>query len=100
MKNCSCIVIKSRYFSFILFMSDFLFFFFFLAEDGIRGGRVTGVQACALPIFLGRGRRRGPAEADRAGRPGAARGGDVGRAVEIGRRRVGKECRSRWSRYQ
>src|SRR6266487_1398714 len=25
----------------------------FQAEDGIRGGRVTGVQTCALPIFLG-----------------------------------------------
>src|SRR6266487_4924173 len=28
-----------------------LFFFFFQAEDGIRDGRVTGVQTCALPIF-------------------------------------------------
>src|SRR6267154_235579 len=26
--------------------------FFFQAEDGIRGGRVTGVQTCALPICL------------------------------------------------
>src|SRR5690348_17630634 len=26
-------------------------FFFFQAEDGIRDGRVTGVQTCALPIF-------------------------------------------------
>src|SRR6267154_3984365 len=26
--------------------------FFFQAEDGIRGGRVTGVQTCALPISL------------------------------------------------
>src|SRR5690348_2961417 len=30
----------------------FLFFFFFQAEDGIRDGRVTGVQTCALPISL------------------------------------------------
>src|SRR6267143_6248843 len=29
-----------------------LFFFFFQAEDGIRDGTVTGVQTCALPIFL------------------------------------------------
>src|SRR5713226_10428055 len=29
----------------------FWFFFFFQAEDGIRDGRVTGVQTCALPIF-------------------------------------------------
>src|SRR5690348_18134617 len=28
-----------------------LFFFFFQAEDGIRDGRVTGVQTCALPIY-------------------------------------------------
>src|SRR6266508_3685208 len=27
-------------------------FFFFQAEDGIRDGHVTGVQTCALPIFL------------------------------------------------
>src|SRR5688500_20390003 len=26
-------------------------FFFFQAEDGIRGYKVTGVQTCALPIF-------------------------------------------------
>src|SRR4051794_41253137 len=30
-----------------------LLFFFFQAEDGIRDGRVTGVQTCALPIFAG-----------------------------------------------
>src|SRR4051794_25071372 len=29
---------------------SFCFFFFFQAEDGIRDGRVTGVQTCALPI--------------------------------------------------
>src|SRR6266487_6267801 len=29
----------------------FCFFFFFQAEDGIRDGRVTGVQTCALPIW-------------------------------------------------
>src|SRR5439155_16495923 len=29
-----------------------LFIFFFQAEDGIRDGHVTGVQTCALPIFL------------------------------------------------
>src|SRR5437764_13847057 len=27
--------------------------FFFQAEDGIRDTSVTGVQTCALPIFLG-----------------------------------------------
>src|SRR2546429_7179791 len=29
-----------------------LIFFFFQAEDGIRDVAVTGVQTCALPIFL------------------------------------------------
>src|SRR5690625_2116795 len=29
-----------------------MFIFFFQAEDGIRAGHVTGVQTCALPIFL------------------------------------------------
>src|SRR5438876_1716731 len=28
-----------------------MLFFFFQAEDGIRDGRVTGVQTCALPIW-------------------------------------------------
>src|SRR2546430_7960824 len=30
---------------------DFVSFFFFQAEDGIRDLTVTGVQTCALPIF-------------------------------------------------
>src|SRR5207249_8929572 len=29
-----------------------LFIFFFQAEDGIRDRNVTGVQTCALPIYL------------------------------------------------
>src|SRR2546429_1622623 len=29
-----------------------LVFFFFQAEDGIRDVAVTGVQTCALPIFM------------------------------------------------
>src|SRR6476661_4758770 len=29
-----------------------IFFFFFQAEDGIRYSSVTGVQTCALPIYL------------------------------------------------
>src|SRR2546430_10696127 len=32
-------------------MGDFVFFFFFQAEDGIRDLTVTGVQTCALPIY-------------------------------------------------
>src|SRR5690348_18420737 len=30
----------------------YFYFFFFQAEDGIRDGRVTGVQTCALPISM------------------------------------------------
>src|SRR5205823_561243 len=30
----------------------FTFYFFFQAEDGIRGKLVTGVQTCALPISV------------------------------------------------
>src|SRR5690348_12565576 len=37
-------------------MYFFFFFFFFQAEDGIRDGRVTGVQTCALPICSRAGR--------------------------------------------
>src|SRR5437660_2142206 len=81
-----------------------LFFFFFQAEDGIRDGHVTGVQTCALPIYLGlavavevAGRQiAGQADA----RPG--RGPHVGAVAARDRseeRRVGKECRSRWSPY-
>src|SRR5256885_10492619 len=29
-----------------------ILFFFFQAEDGIRDYKVTGVQTCALPIFV------------------------------------------------
>src|SRR5207253_5350268 len=35
---------------YLLFI-DFVVFFFFQAEDGIRDGHVTGVQTCALPIY-------------------------------------------------
>src|SRR5437016_6997803 len=31
-------------------VADFVVFFFFQAEDGIRDWSVTGVQTCALPI--------------------------------------------------
>src|SRR5438034_11065873 len=35
-----------------IFFCLFFFFFFFQAEDGIRDHCVTGVQTCALPIFV------------------------------------------------
>src|SRR5438046_8907283 len=67
----------------------FFFFFFFQAEDGIRDWSVTGVQTCALPISHVRRRDQaaGPCHSGRDRRPAA-------RSEE---RRVGKECRSRWS---
>src|SRR2546426_2761204 len=37
---------------FILVYYFCFFFFFFQAEDGIRDYKVTGVQTCALPIFV------------------------------------------------
>src|SRR2546430_4651929 len=95
-----------------------LFFFFFQAEDGIRYLTVTGVQTCALPICdrvraLQRGglrlECRGPgprarvrqrsAAAGRRGRRAAVGLGQVRPAARSEERRVGKECRSRWSPY-
>src|SRR2546430_8026117 len=97
-----------------------MFFFFFQAEDGIRDLTVTGVQTCALPIssLIGhpadwRSARSGSLRSAPANRTLVAR---VGSAVQLHRvalprldlmrsllrseeRRVGKECRSRWSPY-
>src|SRR6266542_6805284 len=67
-------------------------FFFFQAEGGIRAATVTGVQACASSD-LRPSRRVG----DRPCRPAFAGGTAFGRRSE--ERRVGKECRSRWSPY-
>src|SRR2546425_9378199 len=75
-------------------------FFFFQAEDGIRDKLVTGVQTCALPISGGRARpapgRTPPGSSSRPETSRRSRGGPRGRSEE---RRVGKECRSRWSPY-
>src|SRR4051794_41814277 len=75
----------------------FLLFFFFQAEDGIRDGRVTGVQTCALPIsnplascggclasFVRTARRQ-------SSRPSPA----SVEAMRSEESRVGKECRTR-----
>src|SRR5437879_8868017 len=35
-----------------IFFCFFFFIFFFQAEDGIRDTSVTGVQTCALPIYI------------------------------------------------
>src|SRR6266478_9121190 len=71
------------------------FFFFFQAEDGIRDLTVTGVQTCALPISASPacspGRPRLPAR-HRGLRAATA-------PTRSEERRVGKECRSRWSPY-
>src|SRR4051794_41969244 len=70
---------------------------FFQAEDGIRDGRVTGVQTCALPICRPRSPGRGLRAA--GGQSARRRRGDLGGDPwKIGRseeRRVGKEGRAR-----
>src|SRR5256885_11718113 len=94
-------------------------FFFFQAEDGIRDYKVTGVQTCALPIS-GRDRGVGGEDAgaftrnvddqqfETRGGAGLERTACVNvpsplvgqsNAVRSEERRVGKECRSRWSPY-
>src|SRR5258707_11237766 len=85
------------------------FFFFFQAEDGIRDIGVTGVQTCALPIlefrFLqfahcsralieGNGTLLSCSTRDRC-----MVLGDLTNSNRSEERRVGKECRSRWSPY-
>src|SRR5580658_10964435 len=71
--------------------------FLFQAEDGIRDYKVTGVKTCALPIsrdhfgvkplyYVHRGRRFAFASEAKA-------------LLRSEERRVGKECRSRWSPY-
>src|SRR5688500_20394663 len=81
-----------------------LFMFFFQAEDGIRDYKVTGLQTCALPIYL----RSGDADAElRVGRApagahqslrrhaGARRGGEPA-AGNRRRREIGRaSCRER-----
>src|SRR5437660_9156773 len=94
--------------------------FFFLAEDGIRDGHVTGVQTCALPIFarhnITETRRHSrllsitSADRTKLRRLRARRvfsdvvSGDALRDLDSHRarseeRRVGKECISRCSLY-
>src|SRR5215204_484875 len=74
-------------------------FFFFQAEDGIRDHCVTGVQTCALPISPA-SRASAAATSWSAGtwRTSASRSGSGTAAwARSEERRVGKECRSRWS---
>src|SRR5256885_7965862 len=93
-------------------------YIFFQAEDGIRDYKVTGVQTCALPISLGVGERIfGMIYADSPfatsrfsedhlkvlttlGSVAAIRVENTRLLEERSEeRRVGKECRSRWSPY-
>src|ERR1022692_3684452 len=71
--------------------------FFFQAEDGKREYKVTGVQTCALPICSRRRELTGQAP-PAAGRAPSARTA-ARRSARSEERRVGKECRSRWSPY-
>src|SRR2546430_4356861 len=93
-------------------------FFFFQAEDGIRDLTVTGVQTCALPIFS-RGEKRalkGAVRKKQASKTRCLAEKCYGESHEAcialrerntltylacrsEERRVGKECRSRWSPY-
>src|SRR5215475_15213024 len=91
------------FFFFFFFLAEnrlFFFFFFFQAEDGIRDFHVTGVQTCALPISR-RCRARRHCRAIRRARGRApripARPSDAPVRERSEERRVGKECRSRWS---
>src|SRR2546430_4106226 len=94
--------------------------FFFQAEDGIRDLTVTGVQTCALPIsqILAAMASEPGAEGQRTRVEAACLLGElpdcfdpllsklladpdtaVVRKARSEERRVGKECRSRWSPY-
>src|SRR2546429_3668840 len=90
---------------FVVTQLYFLWFFFFQAEDGIRDVAVTGVQTCALPISNLRNGKFSDVSARAGadfGRPAVHRGAAFGDLDNDGRseeRRVGKECRSRWSPY-
>src|SRR5256885_5308911 len=103
----------------IFILYSLICFFFFQAEDGIRDYKVTGVQTCALPILGNDDPDAGQAftYALVAG-AGSGDNGDfvvvgatlravrafdheaaAARSVRSEERRVGKECRSRWSPY-
>src|SRR2546430_5507602 len=82
--------------------------FFFQAEDGIRDLTVTGVQTCALPICkvtspdLSAVQVSGSSVAPKQAKltwAAIAKTAPKPPPVRSEERRVGKECRSRWSPY-
>src|SRR5258708_26839520 len=86
-------------------------YFFFQAEDGIRDDLVTGVQTCALPISATlagaiptllnpsyREREIGY-QLENSGAAFLITDAPLLENVRSEERRVGKECRSRWSPY-
>src|SRR5260370_24912203 len=91
-------------------------FFFFQAEDGIRDSSVTGVQTCALPISRDLGKAHVVLNIPDftlrvynngatiwqtrvvVGKPGTPTP-LLSETMRSEERRVGKECRSRWSPY-
>src|SRR2546429_6706680 len=93
-------------------------FFFFQAEDGIRDVAVTGVQTCALPISILKGSSQSgwQTTTSTANDPSSFSLHSTSkephnsslpslrircptRTDRSEERRVGKECRSRWSPY-
>src|SRR2546430_9459950 len=88
----------------IIASMSYFFFFFFQAEDGIRDLTVTGVQTCALPIYtlcdldkiITLEKMEFPAPVISVAVEPKTKADQEKRSEE---RRVGKECRSRWSPY-
>src|SRR3712207_6947768 len=95
----------------VSFVIELMFFFFFQAEDGIRDIGVTGVQTCALPIsqMISTFQQRGYAASQVEMLFSISSFAIMGMLVinpfldrflsRSEERRVGKECRSRWSPY-
>src|SRR2546421_8616292 len=117
---CLLLVIVDQTCAYEIRSEAFLSVFFFQAEDGIRDLIVTGVQTCALPIYpkdpwsLSSNDVKSSGE-DKTGRFWVANSegldefdrkeGKVTLHIPLREplrseeRRVGKECRSRWSPY-